>query len=99
MRRRGFSELFLPQQQLRRTFAQPGFLFRRQSRDAVHRRRHIQRRHVEGVIRADDHMVSADLVERDGTHPSDSGRRKVADMLMNFFRTDPFAKGWYLNEK
>ncbi|HSI32028.1 MAG TPA: hypothetical protein VK986_00430 [Tepidisphaeraceae bacterium] len=33
---------------------------------------------------------------RDGTHPSDSGRRKVADMLLNFFTTDPTAKGWFL---
>ena len=37
-----------------------------------------------------------DLVERDGTHPSDSGRRKVADMLMTFFHSDPFATPWYL---
>ncbi|HSI32207.1 MAG TPA: hypothetical protein VK986_01350, partial [Tepidisphaeraceae bacterium] len=33
---------------------------------------------------------------RDGTHPSDSGRRKVADMLVGFFTTDPTAKGWFL---
>jgi hypothetical protein len=40
-----------------------------------------------------------DLVERDGTHPSDSGRRKVADMLMKFFHSDPFASGWYLKKE
>ncbi len=37
-----------------------------------------------------------DLVAGDGTHPSDSGRRKVADMLMSFFHSDPFARNWYL---
>ena len=36
-----------------------------------------------------------DLLE-DGTHPSDSGQRKVADMLLAFFRTDPLARTWYL---
>jgi hypothetical protein len=39
-----------------------------------------------------------DLVERDGTHPSESGRKKVADLLLAFFRTDPYAKGWYLKQ-
>ncbi len=37
-----------------------------------------------------------DLVDRDGTHPSDSGRRKVAEMLSHFFKEDPLAKAWYL---
>lgn len=32
----------------------------------------------------------------DGTHPSDSGRRKVAGQLMNFFKTDPTAKEWFV---
>jgi hypothetical protein len=32
----------------------------------------------------------------DGTHPSDSGRRKIAEMLLAFFRTDPLARTWYL---
>src|SRR5262249_33664219 len=31
----------------------------------------------------------------DGTHPSASGRRKVADMLLTFFTTDPTAKPWF----
>jgi hypothetical protein len=31
----------------------------------------------------------------DGTHPSDSGRRKVAEMLLKFFKTDASAKGWF----
>lgn len=32
----------------------------------------------------------------DGTHPSDSGRRKVAKMLLKFFKTDVNGKGWFL---
>jgi len=37
----------------------------------------------------------ADLAA-DGTHPSQSGRRKVADMLLKFFQTDPLASKWYV---
>ncbi|HKA07262.1 MAG TPA: hypothetical protein VKD71_08400 [Gemmataceae bacterium] len=32
----------------------------------------------------------------DGTHPSQSGRRKVADLLLKFFQTDPLASKWYV---
>lgn len=32
----------------------------------------------------------------DGTHPSMSGRQKVADMLLKFFKTDPNARTWFL---
>jgi len=32
----------------------------------------------------------------DGTHPSDSGRRKVAQQLLDFFKTDPTSKTWFL---
>jgi hypothetical protein len=31
----------------------------------------------------------------DGTHPSDAGRRKVAEQLLKFFTTDPTAKPWF----
>lgn len=31
----------------------------------------------------------------DGTHPSDSGRRKVALMILNFCQTDPLAAPWF----
>ena len=31
----------------------------------------------------------------DGTHPSASGRQKVADMLLSFFKTDANAKAWF----
>jgi lysophospholipase L1-like esterase len=32
----------------------------------------------------------------DGVHPSDTGRRKVAELLLGFFTTDPTAKGWFV---
>jgi hypothetical protein len=32
----------------------------------------------------------------DGTHPSMTGRDKVAGLLLKFFKTDPLAKGWFL---
>ena len=31
----------------------------------------------------------------DGTHPSDSGRRKVAELLLRFIESDPTAKIWF----
>ncbi len=33
---------------------------------------------------------------RDGPHPSDSGREKVVEMLLNFFKSDPNACTWFL---
>ena len=32
----------------------------------------------------------------DGTHPSSDGRQKVAELLLNFLKTDPTAKSWFL---
>lgn len=32
----------------------------------------------------------------DGTHPSPSGRQKVAGMLLTFFKTDPNTRMWFL---
>ncbi len=32
----------------------------------------------------------------DGTHPSQSGRNKVARMLLSFFKEDPLAKSWFV---
>jgi lysophospholipase L1-like esterase len=31
----------------------------------------------------------------DGVHPSDSGRQKVAELLLQFLTTDPLAKPWF----
>jgi hypothetical protein len=38
----------------------------------------------------------SDLNSSDGTHPSTAGQRKVADMLLAFFRNDTTARAWYL---
>jgi hypothetical protein len=35
----------------------------------------------------------------DGTHPSDAGRDKVAQLLLTFFKTDPLAKSWFVDPK
>lgn len=32
----------------------------------------------------------------DGTHPSESGRRKVAEQLLRFFKTDAAARSWFV---
>lgn len=34
----------------------------------------------------------------DGTHPSESGRRKVADQLLAFFKSDPLASRWFMKK-
>jgi hypothetical protein len=32
----------------------------------------------------------------DGTHPSNSGREKVARMMLDFYKSDPLAKPWFI---
>jgi hypothetical protein len=34
----------------------------------------------------------------DGTHPTQSGRQKVADMLLKFFKTDANARKWFVSK-
>jgi lysophospholipase L1-like esterase len=34
----------------------------------------------------------------DGVHPSQSGRQKVADMLLGFFKSDPLASTWFVKK-
>lgn len=38
-----------------------------------------------------------DFVQSDRTHPSTSGRKKVADMLLNFLKTDETSRNWFFN--
>jgi hypothetical protein len=35
----------------------------------------------------------------DGTHPSPSGQRKVAELLLHFMKTDPTAKAWFVKQR
>jgi hypothetical protein len=46
--------------------------------------------------RADGLTWSCSDFESDGTHPSAGGRQKVARELLEFVRTDPTAREWYL---
>ncbi len=43
----------------------------------------------------DDLVYHRQDLAADGTHPSDSGRLKVAKLLLKFFKTDPLAKSWF----
>jgi len=45
---------------------------------------------------SDGLIWNRDDLAGDGTHPSTTGRQKVADMLLTFFRTDPNAKQWFV---
>jgi len=48
---------------------------------------------------ADKLTYTRDDLAGDGTHPSASGRAKVAHLLLRFFQTDPLARTWYLARK
>lgn len=45
--------------------------------------------------RTDDLVWRSEDLGPDGTHPSPSGQRKVAELLLKFFKTDPTAKAWF----
>jgi hypothetical protein len=47
--------------------------------------------------RSDGLVWTCDDVAEDGTHPSASGSLKVANLLSNFFRSDPTAKRWFVS--
>ncbi|MBF8296025.1 MAG: hypothetical protein HW389_2570 [Bacteroidetes bacterium] len=51
----------------------------------------------DGMIPRADGLVweSADF-QADGTHPSSTGQAKVANLLLNFFKSDPTAAPWFL---
>lgn len=53
---------------------------------------------ADGLIPRSDSLIwlCDDFVPSDRTHPSASGRMKVAQMLMRFFKTDSTTRGWFL---
>ena len=48
--------------------------------------------------KAGDLVYKREDYRDDGTHPSDSGRQKIAEQLAEFFTTDPTAAGWFLEQ-
>jgi hypothetical protein len=48
--------------------------------------------------RPDDGLAwKAEDISSDGTHPSDAGRKKVAEQLLKFFKSDSYAKTWFVD--
>jgi hypothetical protein len=45
--------------------------------------------------RAGDVVWKKEDLGPDGTHPSESGRKKVADLLVKFFKEDALGRGWF----
>jgi hypothetical protein len=45
--------------------------------------------------RTDGLTWTCDDVRKDGTHPSPAGATKIANLLLQFFKTDPTAKSWF----
>jgi hypothetical protein len=45
--------------------------------------------------KSDGLIWTRDDLAQDGTHPSQSGRAKVANMLLEFFKKSDLAKGWF----
>jgi hypothetical protein len=45
--------------------------------------------------KADGLLWRRDDLAKDGTHPSQMGREKVAKLLLEFFKSDPLAKPWF----
>ncbi len=48
--------------------------------------------------KSDDLVWKREDLAGDGTHPSTSGRQKVAQMLLKFFKSDPNARTWFLRQ-
>lgn len=54
----------------------------------------------DGIIprKSDGQVWERSDLAADGTHPSDSGRRKVAAQLLNFFKSDALAQTWFVKQ-
>ncbi len=46
--------------------------------------------------KAGDLMFQREDFRDDGTHPSDTGRQKIAEQLLKFFSSDPTSTSWFL---
>jgi lysophospholipase L1-like esterase len=46
--------------------------------------------------RQDSLVYTREDVGPDGTHPSDAGRMKVGRQLLDFLKSDPTSKPWFL---
>jgi hypothetical protein len=53
----------------------------------------VKPRKADGMV-----WLREDLTTKDGTHPSDSGREKVANLLLDFVHRNPLASPWYLGK-
>ena len=42
-------------------------------------------------------MWTRDRLTRGGVHPANAGQRIVADHMLDFFKTSPFARCWFLD--
>jgi hypothetical protein len=51
----------------------------------------VKPRKADGLV-----WLKEDVSTKDGTHPSDSGREKVAKLLLDFLHDNPLASSWYL---
>jgi len=40
--------------------------------------------------------VRTDFTETDGTHPSDQGAQKIGNFMLDWFKTNELAKGWFV---
>jgi hypothetical protein len=49
----------------------------------------VRPRKLDGLVWTRDDLGA------DGTHPSDAGRMKVAELLLKFFKADPYARTWF----
>src|SRR6185436_19855895 len=49
--------------------------------------------------KSDGLIWKRDDLREDGTHPSQSGREKVANMLLAFFKTDRTATPWFVAKR
>jgi hypothetical protein len=45
--------------------------------------------------KSDGLVYLRDDLAGDGTHPSNAGREKVAQLMLSFYKTDPLAKSWF----